>query len=133
MTDFELGWLVGLLEGEGCFGLTGYRSGENKTTPIIQLAMTDLDVVRRAAAILGGGQKEPRVQLAAGQMAGTDGPIARKTVYRWRVAGKRAIEVMRLVLPHMGERRSARIREIFDRSGTTKALKMEALSASLRL
>jgi hypothetical protein len=50
--EFELYWLAGLLEGEGSF-VKGPPSRPN--CPIVQLAMTDGDVVERAARLLGRG------------------------------------------------------------------------------
>lgn len=132
-SEFDLGWIVGLLEGEGSFLLQGYRSGGPKVTPSIQLAMTDLDVVARAGEFLGGNQEDPKIVRPAGRR--TNGE-AYKTIYRWRVSGHRAAEVMEQILPHMGERRSARIREILDvwkASKGPKDPKYEALAASLRL
>ena len=45
MKTKELHWLAGLLEGEGCFTFNTY-------SPVIMLAMTDEDEVRRAATLM---------------------------------------------------------------------------------
>lgn len=94
LTDLELAWLAGLLEGEGCF-THSYRRGIN-FAPKIQLAMTDEDVVLRAQALMGG-----RVRSS------TREPW--KTLYTVIVSGAAAVALMRQLLPHMGERRSDRM------------------------
>lgn len=48
LTDVDLGWLAGILDGEGWFRLSA------SNTPIIGLAMTDLDTVQKVAAMFGG-------------------------------------------------------------------------------
>jgi hypothetical protein len=136
MTEIEIAWLAGLLEGEGSFGLTGYAAKKSKVFPTISLAMTDLDIIERAGALIGG-QGQARIMARVGQRMGTG--TVRKTTYRWRVSGNRAIEVMRLILPYMGERRTARIREILgiwearNAVQDAKNAKYEALSAMYRL
>jgi hypothetical protein len=98
--------------------------------------MTDLDIIERAGALIGG-QGQARIMARVGQRMGTG--TVRKTTYRWRVSGNRAIEVMRLILPYMGERRTARIREILgiwearNAVQDAKNAKYEALSAMYRL
>jgi hypothetical protein len=100
----DLVWLAGLLEGEGCFSLQCYRNGVTclHALPSIEVQMTDRDVVARAGKLLGGGQTKVR---------GGGRPKAKRfhKVYIWRVNGQRAVHVMKLLLPHMGKRRSARI------------------------
>lgn len=96
MADNELYWLAGLLEGEGCFAIRG--TGHN---PIIQLIMTDLDVVIRAAELMGCHKViKNKIYSKSGK------PLYRTTLY-----GKSAIEIMKLVLPVMGKRRSEKIKE----------------------
>jgi hypothetical protein len=94
MGDRDLFWLAGLLEGEGWFGTTHGKY------PAIQVSMTDLDVVERAARLL-----ETKVSVQ---------PTRPNTKQAWtaRIYGHRAAEWMRRLLPHMGERRGVRIREL---------------------
>ena len=49
ITELDLHWLAGLLEGEGTF-MTGPPSAPR--APVIQFWMTDRDVVERAGAML---------------------------------------------------------------------------------
>lgn len=90
----DIAWLAGLLEGEGCFR---YR-----TTPMIQFAMTDKDVVGLAAGLLGAKSVRFRKQQAAHW----------KPQYEVSIHGQRAAEWMMTLYPLMGERRQAKIREI---------------------
>lgn len=101
MNEIELAWLAGLLEGEGSFGLTRYASGTQ--APQVQIRMSDLDVIERARVLIGVNRYsvEPRRS-------------DHKTIYLVRVRGKRAAELMRMLLPYMGERRSGRITEILN-------------------
>ena len=91
----DLCWLAGLLEGEGSF-MPGEPS--KPRAPRISLAMTDSDVVHRAAALLG-----VRSVYAYTRRQG------RKTSFQFAVRGSRATEVMRLLYPLMGARRKAQI------------------------
>ena len=97
----DLAWLAGFLEGEGCFSSQRYY--QNRTCwydlPSIQVNMTDRDVVARAGRLLGGRQVSVRVNCKT----------KHKDQYVWRVNGKRAVHVMRKLLPHMGKRRAKRI------------------------
>lgn len=84
-------WLAGLLEGEGSFDLHRGRY------PRIRLAMTDRDIVDRAAAIMG---TTVRLSLHAGRNLPT---------WHTEIQGPRAAEIMSAILPYMGSRRSERI------------------------
>lgn len=99
MADKDLYWLAGLLEGEGCFAVRS--KGHN---PIIQLIMTDLDVVIRAAEIMGSYKVVKNKQDSRGG----------KPLYRTILYGQRCLEIMKLVLPLMGNRRSEKIKECID-------------------
>lgn len=107
-SEQDLYWLAGLLEGEGCFSVQHYPHNP-KSLPVIVLRMTDWDVVVKAGEMLGGNQKLPTTTKRAQNH--------HKDIYTWRVAGKRAVEVMRWLLPLMGIRRAARIREVLAECG----------------
>ena len=97
-SERDLGWLAGLLEGEGSFGANRTRN----YYPKIQLGSTDRDVVERAHAIAGVGT--------------LNGPYSRgvnKEVWCWNVAAQAdAAGLMMTLYPLIGLRRQARIREI---------------------
>jgi hypothetical protein len=96
-------WLAGLLEGEGCF--SRQRGATGTCTPLVSVAMTDLDVieeVRRLMQEIGGrDMKIRRRALPSG-----------KTAYGLSVTGLPAVKIMLTVLPLMGTRRSRDISRI---------------------
>jgi hypothetical protein len=93
ISELDLHWLAGLLEGEGSF-MPGEPSSPN--APRISLAMTDFDIVRRAADLLG--------IKSVGEYEGKNGW---QTSYSFHLKGNRAIAVMRQLYPLMGARRKA--------------------------
>lgn len=100
ISDKDLAWLAGYLEGEGCFHI---RCGQKRQSfsPVVRVAATDEDVVARAARLMGC---EVRIAARA--------TVTRKTVYCASVGSDKALEIMRLLRPHMGTRRGAKIDEI---------------------
>jgi hypothetical protein len=51
MTDIELGWLTGLIDGEGCVTVT--RMFLRHPQPLIQITNTDTALMEKAAYLLG--------------------------------------------------------------------------------
>jgi hypothetical protein len=98
----DLDWLAGLLEGEGCFGAYPQKSRLGPRL-IIELGMTDKDVVERAANILGSS-------VYAQQKSKSMGPNT-KTYYRARVKHRRAAAWMKMLYPLMGKRRKDKIQK----------------------
>lgn len=96
MNAFDLFWMAGLLEGEGCFTMGGKY-------PSVQCKMTDEDSVHRLA-----------VAAACGNVTG---PHAQpnpqhRPYWTWTVGGKRAVDLMIVLFPLMGDRRRGRILEL---------------------
>ena len=87
-------WLAGLLEGEGTFDL------QRGKYPRVRVAMTDRDVVGRAATLFGSS-----IRL-------TLKPAPASPIWHAEIQGPRAAEIMRAVLPFMGSRRSGKIAQI---------------------
>lgn len=101
----DLLWLVGIMEGEGCF------DAQRGKYPRVRLAMVDRDVVGRAATLMG-----TRVRLSL------QAPPKRST-WHAEIQGARAAELMWVLLPHMGARRSAKIAEILGHTSLTTGQK----------
>ena len=99
MTRGEMLWLAGLLEGEGCFW--GYTRGKY-FQPGISLAMTDRDVVDRAASLLG----------TRSFAASRDKRRVAKPMWRCAVQSAPAARWMADLHEHMGERRRAKIESV---------------------
>jgi len=91
----ELAWLVGLLEGEGTFTVTGVRG---PMYPVVAVKMCDEDVIQRVARMFGATvyRLEPEHE-------------AWSPVYATKIGGHRAAEWMRRLRPFMGQRRTAAI------------------------
>lgn len=112
----ELYWLAGILEGEGTF-LHG-RVREKYLRMNVRVAMCDEDVVRRCWTVAGVGRVGGPYTYAHGSTrTWTQQPYDRhpsrwKPTWSWTVDRHAdAAALMMTVLPLMGTRRAARIRE----------------------
>lgn len=95
LTQSDIMWLAGWLEGEGWFGLSHGSIS-------IQACSIDHDVLTRVASLLQTThiyRKKPT-------------PQTRHQVYVCRVCGETAANIMTTLLPYMGERRSKRIQDL---------------------
>jgi transposase-like protein len=92
-----LHWLAGLLEGEGSF-MKGLPSDPGR--PVVQVQMTDEDVIARVACLIG---RKPYAHRTSGR------PEAWKPVFSARTTGRPAVELMTRLRPLMGERRQGQI------------------------
>ena len=98
ISELDIGWLAGLLEGEGSFRY--YHSQQ------IDLNMTDEDVVERYARITGE-LTESKVNIVVRNDSKAN--KKHKVVFRVTISGERARIVMRTIVGHMGWRRRQRI------------------------
>lgn len=96
MTPEEIAWVSGILEGEGSFGV--YRK-----QCIVQLNMTDEDIVTRVCDIFGVGTVKEYNHTQPN----------RKDFWKWRIGHAHdVLFVLKTILPWLGRRRSARAREV---------------------
>ncbi len=95
ISEHDLHWLAGLLEGEGSF-VAGPPSAPR--SPIVQVCMVDRDIIDRTGALFGTG-----VNVIPPRSEGW------RTAYSVRVRGARALLWMRRLRPLMGERRRGQI------------------------
>jgi len=100
LTEIEVAWLAGLLEGEGSFHFT--MTG-NTPALRIQLAMTDRDIVERVAKIFS----ITITTLSCKDKPNNLGSV--KDYYRIYICGAKARAVMRAIQPFMGKRRTEEI------------------------
>jgi hypothetical protein len=98
-TPINLSWLAGLFEGEGCF-YTHITLG-----PRMEIAMTDHDVLLKAAKFLGNNVCGPYTYKAHRERGDKD-------IFRISLTSSRAIGWMMTLYTHFGERRRAKIREV---------------------
>jgi hypothetical protein len=98
MTDGELGWVAGWLEGEGNFGVVERRY------PRISACSQDEDVVRKALALTGAGSITGPYRAAS-----RDG-FARQPQWWWRVSkSSDVVGLLRVLRPRMHARRQREI------------------------
>lgn len=98
----DLHWLAGLLEGEGNFGRKHNRraDGPGYSYPLIQVEMTDRDIIERARLMLGARnvyERKPQSEK-------------HKTKWQTRISGAAAFGWMLTLYPLMGDRRRCQIR-----------------------
>jgi hypothetical protein len=93
-TEIEIAYIAALLEGEGTFLRKGF-------CPIIQLGMTDLDVIEKAARIINIRDRKIH--------ASDDKRPNHKIKHVICVAGRDAMKWMKLIRPHMCSRRGMEI------------------------
>lgn len=115
MTNEDWYWLIGLLEGEGCFTRQINKSrpkGDSRQiirpyySLRIALLMTDLDIVEKAYKLFKCGYitKTSRSKINP----------KHKDVYTWCINGPKAEEWMLKLKPFMGQRRQLRIQELLE-------------------
>ncbi len=101
-------YLAALLEGEGHFGIISGRGlNHQSTTVVVELQMTDEDIVQWAAELI---QNLISVTVEA-RLVPKRMNRPNKPIYKLSLANKKATELMRLILPFMGLRRSAKINQ----------------------
>lgn len=105
MSDRDLGWLAGILEGEGCFAMAWDLRRKRRQVQV-RVCMTDEDVVRRCQSISGLGTLTPQKPSTAWNKP------HHKPIWRWYVGRATDIhDLLTLVYPLMGARRQERIAE----------------------
>lgn len=98
----QVAWAAGLFEGEGSIAYHG------KTSVSLVVGMTDEDVVRRFAEIIGSGSVrfEERQSKGKGHL----------DLHRWELSRRDDVEaILLLLLPWLGSRRSRRVNAALDR------------------
>jgi LAGLIDADG-like domain len=109
--DVEKHWLAGYYEGEGYFGLTKQvkRYG-TYFYPIVVVNSTDIDVIEHVRQIVCL-RYDININIYKSKQK-----RERKEIYRLRVSGNIAQEMMKDLYPFMGQRRQAKIAEILEKS-----------------
>lgn len=102
LSDLEIGWLAGILEGEGCFLL-------DKRSPKVAVEMVDEDVINKVALIV---ERLTGKQFHINQRPPTGFGIQDR--YHFQVSGESARIVMRAVVRHMCYRRRQRIWQVLN-------------------
>lgn len=102
MRSSEIAWVAGLFEGEG----TLYKNVDKRngrTYWHLNIRMTDEDVIRKVYELTGMGTFTRIDKLYQ---------RATKNLYKWSVTSRLQLaELLPLLIPHMGERRAAKMHE----------------------
>lgn len=98
LSDLEVGYLAGLVDGEGWIGTARDRG---RITPVVQLRMSDEDIIQRASGALGVSYRQ---NTCPSHVEG-----GYKPQFQIDVRGRRALALLDLLYPILGERRRDRI------------------------
>lgn len=93
LTDIELGYLAGIIDGEGCINMATARRNSGKTDTFARVAveMTDPQVIEWLANLFGGYVIRAR-----------DRGVGRKPTYRWQLTKSADIlSFCRMIEPHL--------------------------------
>ena len=91
-------WMTGIFEGEGCITMQG-----RGPRPLLQVKMTDKDVVQRFMDVAGAGQIHEEERPP------------HKLAYVWRTGKQDAVvNILERMLPFLGERRALKALNTFD-------------------
>lgn len=104
MRDEDRYWIAGLFEGEACFGVKRMVEGggtRRYAYPVIQLYMTDQDVLQKVVNI-----------VCHGVVRGPYFREGKSPVFAWTIQGKKALELMDKLEDLMCSRRKEKINHI---------------------
>lgn len=105
LSPFDLGWLVGVVEGEGCFYCKDSKSRLKSGKFVYPMCgftvmSTDEDVMRRLEVLLDLQAKGPYYK---------DQEDKRKVVWSIQITGNRAVAIMKTLYEHLSIRRKEQI------------------------
>ena len=106
LTDCEVTWIAGLLEGEASFGIdrrskSRYQNSKTPDSPYIKIAMVDEDVIQKLSKLLQKDYFSPN-RLT----------VTNKRVYQLHLGEKeKLLYLLQKIRPFMGSRRGSKIDE----------------------
>ena len=115
LTETDVAWIAGILEGEGYFGIDNrskdrYEVSKIPPAPFIKVSMVDEDIIQRLSKLLDKSYFSPSRKTITG-----------KQVYTLHVGEKeKVLFILQKILPYMGVRRSERITECISHLQTWK-------------
>lgn len=105
MTNEELHWLAGWLEGEGSFYFIDVNNDNNKSPRVCVTGFSvDKDSIEKVAALMGASIYFHKAHVRKN----TD--YVCKGGWRAHLEGQKAVDLMTVLLPLMGKRRSEQIK-----------------------
>jgi hypothetical protein len=109
LTEPQIAWIAGLLEGEGSFGIDRrsekrYKNSKAPPSPFIKIAMVDEDVIARLSVLLDKPYYVPSRLTVKG-----------KKVFQLHIGEKKKVLwILQRIRPYMGVRRGEKIDECLD-------------------
>jgi hypothetical protein len=106
LTETDIAWIAGLLEGEAYFGIDNrskdrYEISKTPPAPFIKISMVDEDIIQRLSKLLDKSYFSPSRKTVTG-----------KQVYTLYIGEKeKVLFILQKILPYMGVRRGERITE----------------------
>ena len=100
-SQFDLGWLTALLEGEGSFTK---RGNSLPASPRVKVNMTDLEPIVKAASLMSATVRGPYKDKRPGT----------KPQWHTSLSGPRALELSILLYEYLSPRRQEQIRVALD-------------------
>lgn len=105
ISDFDLGWLCGLIEGEGCCRA---QRTHGKFYPFFAIRMTDEDVISKAVILI-----KQIINTKAVASPSADGR-GWQTTYGFQVHGNHIRPLLELIYPYMSEKKQSEIEHALD-------------------
>lgn len=109
LSEIEIAWLAGLLEGEGSFGLDArsakrYNVSTAPPSPFLRIAMTDQDIIERVSKLANKNYFSPKRLTVTG-----------KRVYIVHVGDRATLgTLLPRLFPYFGERRQEIVQKCLD-------------------
>jgi hypothetical protein len=92
MTEAELGWTAGIIDGEGCIGL--YHYGQPTEALSVAVGTCSKATAEKLQELWGGGLNIPRARTKGNRLQ-----------YRWAVRTKMAVQMLEEIEPHLVEKK----------------------------
>jgi hypothetical protein len=115
LTETDIAWIAGLLEGEAYFGIDNrskdrYEISKTPPAPFIKISMVDEDIIQRLSKLLDKSYFSPSRKT-----------VKDKQVYTLHIGEKeKVLFILQKILPYMGVRRGERITECISHLQTWK-------------
>lgn len=107
LTIFDLGWVAGLLEGEGCFGAYSDSRRPSTFSVKVQMESTDFDVVSKLNSLVPGRVWESNYPSKLKRFPNG------KPSWRWQISDKKKVQsLLNQLKPHMSSQRILQIENV---------------------